>query len=147
MRRSRSFAVGTALLLSLALPGCGSDSDDSAAPSEPTVSTAPAVCADSAAAQAALQKVDDVSIVKDGTTAFKTELAAFEASVQTLIESARVDFAPEADAVRSAVDDLKVAVDALGADPGVTKVAAVAAALTPVQDSVDTLTTRIKTAC
>lgn len=146
MIRSRSLAAGTALLFTLGIAGCSSKTDDAAAPTE-TMSTAPAVCADADATQAALQKVSDVSIVKDGTTAFKTELMAFEASVQTLIDSAKVDFAPEAEAVRSSVDELQVAVDALGTDPGLSKVAAVATSLAPVQDSVEALNTRIKTAC
>ena len=150
---TRLLVAGAAALLTLGLSGCSSDSTSSSqtesattAAASPAASTG-AVCVDVDASQAALQDVVNTRILQDGTDALKENFAAFEASVQTLVDSARTDFAAEADAVRSSVDALKAAINGLTDSPSVADAAAVAAAIKPVQESLSALVTAVKGAC
>jgi hypothetical protein len=146
-----------AALLTLGLAGCSSDpagsTDSATAPAATSQAASPAgsgsaqLCGDVDAAQASLQALTGTDILNEGTSALKENFADFEASVQTLLDSARSDFASESDAVKAAVDSLKTAIGELSASPSVADAAAVVAALKPVQESVTTLLTAVKDAC
>jgi hypothetical protein len=154
-RTSRILAAGAAALLVVGLAGCSSDSTDGAAESPaastpasaPASSPASALCADADATKAALDTLTSTEVLKDGTNALKTNFAALESSVTTLVDSAKTDFATEADAVRTSVEGLKTAIGSLTDSPSVADAAAVAAAIKPVKESVDTLVTSVKGAC
>ena len=151
-RTSRILAAGAAALLVVGLAGCSSDSTDTAASapaaSVPAASTpASTLCADADATKAALDTLTSTEVLKDGTNTLKANFAALESSVTTLAASAKTDFATEADAVRTSVDSLKTAISNLTDSPSVADAAAVAAAIKPVQESVNTLVTSVKGAC
>jgi hypothetical protein len=146
--------TAAAPLLVLGLAACGSDASDTAdagaatsAPASPAATAGSQLCADADAVQASLAQLTGTEILKDGTDALRTNFTAFESSVQTLLASARTDFAAESDAVRSSVEALKTAIGSLTDSPSVADAAAVAAALKPVQESVSTLVTSVKGAC
>jgi hypothetical protein len=152
-RTSRFLAAGAGVLLVVGLAGCSSDSTDStqsaSSTASPAASSAPAsaLCTDADAAQASLKALASTEILKEGTNALKDNFATFEASVQTLVASAKTDFATEADAVQASVDSLKTAIGNLSDSPSIADAAAVAAAIKPVQESLTTLVTSVKGAC
>lgn len=140
-------------LLALGLAGCSSDSstDSGASTPTPSATTTPsatdAVCADAAEVRTSLDALVSTEVLREGTDTLKERFATFEASVRQLIDGARVEFAPQSDAARASVDDLKAALAGLADSPSVQDAAAIATSLAAVKTSVTALLDAVQAAC
>ena len=172
--RTRRLAIGTAGLLlgALTLAGCSNSSEEAATtptptvtatasptvPASPTTTASPtgpasptgsadAVCSDAAATKASLQGIVDVNVLQDGTNALRSNFATFKSDAETLIPSARTQFAPQSDAVKASVSSLQTAIDNLKDSPSVAEVAALAPALASIKSTTQALLDAVDAAC
>ena len=154
--RRAAVASATALLAAVALAGCSSDSTDedttaSASPSETTSTAAespPAeVCADLDTAKASLQALVDTDLVQEGTNTLKERFETFRTDVQTLVDSAQAELAPQKAAVETSVAALQEVITGLAEDPTAADVALVKPALLAVKASTESLIDGVQQDC
>lgn len=108
-RRLAGVLAGVALLAS-AVTGCGDTPD---------------VCEDVDALQESADNLRNVEVGAGALDTITTELATIQSTLRELGTDASEQYAPEVDAVRSEVSDLRASVVAATADPSSTSLAAV----------------------
>lgn len=106
------------------------------------------VCKDREALQTSFQDLRDVNVLSDGLDAFTEAFDDVESDAEELVDSAQDEFGDDADAVKSALDDLRAAVDTatsdgLGGGAGQDVVTAAGA----LGDAVQQLVDGVKSAC
>lgn len=151
-RTRHMLTLGAAVLLAATgLAGCSSDattaSSSSSAPASASASASTAVCADADALQASVNALIDTKVIQEGTSAVQTRFATVQSDAQTLIATAKDEFAPETSALESSLTALQTAVQGLTDSPSAADAAAVAAALGPVKDSAQELVDAVKGTC
>lgn len=164
----RLLILGSAALLAGSLAGCSSDTPTAQTTPTPTrtlttplptltVTATPTpagsasgtldTCAAADQAKLSLSDVKDVNIRKEGTAAFKAKVATLKTDVDAAVAAAKVDFAPQGEAVQEAMATLDTAVAQLGSSPSAESVKAVGTALDGVTTSVTALTSAMDDAC
>jgi hypothetical protein len=149
--RRVSLACAGGLLVATGLAGCASDSpeDEPAASSSPSESTSAAgdVCAEVDTAKASLQALVDTELVEEGTNTLKERFETFTTDVQTLVDSAKAELAPQVAAVETSVAALQEVVTGLAEDPTAGDAALVKPALLAVAASVESLINGVQQDC
>jgi hypothetical protein len=153
--RRLGLACASGLLVTLSLAGCSSDSADEDTTASPTPSesslTAESpqaeVCADLDTARASLQALVDTDLVQEGTNTLKTRFETFKTDVQTLVDSAKAELAPQVAAVKASVATLQEVVTGLAEDPTAADVALVKPSLLAVKASAESLIDGVQQDC
>src|SRR5690242_4493517 len=133
MRRTTAI-LAAAVLGALPVAGCGSESQ-------------PAVCDSLAAAQLSAQHVRETNVAENGLSQLRTNLQQLRDDVQQLIAEAKSQWATQADAIRSALDQVSASVQTAKAAPNATNFSAVRATLTTLDDSVRSLGDAMRDTC
>jgi hypothetical protein len=156
LRARRAGLTSAGALLALAvLAGCSSDtsSDEAGTASSPsqdsssTTGTSADVCADLDTAKASLQALADTNIAQDGTTTLKARLTTVESDLQTVLDSAKAQFATQTTDVKSSLSTLDDSVAGLWDDPNATTLASVKTSLAAVKTSTQDLLTSVGDTC
>jgi hypothetical protein len=123
--RRQSILSAVALLVAVALAGCGSDQ--------------PAVCDSLDAVRASADDVRDANVSENGLSQVRAGLTALNQNLQQLGTEARTQFESEITAVRTAADQLSTSVSAAKADPTSATLDVVRDAMTSLAEAVNSL--------
>src|SRR4051812_47143690 len=134
MRRI-ALLVSAAVLGVLPVAGCASDSPQAV------------VCDSLTAVQNSAQHVRETNVAENGLSQLRTNLVQLRTDVQRLIADAKSQWAPQAQAVQSSLDQVGSTVDAAKAAPGTTAFDAVRQALVALDGSVKALGDAMRGAC
>jgi hypothetical protein len=124
--RRHSILSAVALLVVLALAGCGSGDQ-------------PAVCDSLDAVRASADDVKDANVSENGMSQVRASLTALQQNLQQLGTEARTQFESQIAAVRAAADQLSTSVSAAKADPTTATLDVVRDAMTSLGAAVDSL--------
>jgi hypothetical protein len=125
--------ASVAILIAAALAGCGSSSK-------------PAYCSDRTDLQNSVKDLPSVTS-SSGVSGLTSQIATIKSDATSVVNSAKSDFPTETSAVKSSVDTLVTAVQALPSSPSSTQVAAVAADAASVVSSVKSFSDASKSKC
>jgi hypothetical protein len=143
MKHSAVLALVTAAACTLAFSACSDDSSDSTS----TTSAKQAACQDRDNLEQSVKSLENLSVVDEGKNGLESALKKVENDLDALGKSAKKAYQPDVDAVKSALDDLKTAVDDFG-QPSVTQsVQDVGTAITKVGQTTETLDNAVKASC
>jgi hypothetical protein len=131
MRRLLPFAAGLLLLT-----GCGGEP-------APTAQ----VCESYAAVQNTVEHIRQTNVSENGLSALKPYVRQLIEQLQQFVTDARTQFGPQADVLRTAVDQLQASVDTARADPSVTNLSVVRTAVADVRSGAQTLRATIQETC
>jgi hypothetical protein len=134
MRRI-ALLVSAAVLGVLPVAGCASDSPQAA------------VCDSLTAVQNSAQHVRETNVAENGLGQLRTNLIQLRTDVQQLIHNAKTQFAPQADAIRTALDQVGSTVDVAKSAPSATAFDAVRQALATLESSVKALGDAMRGTC
>jgi phage shock protein A len=134
MRRI-ALLVSAAVLGVLPVAGCASDS--------PTA----AVCDSLTAVQNSAQHVRETNVAENGLAQLRTNLTQLRTDVQQLIAGAKTQWAPQAEAIRSALDNVTSTVNVAKTAPSTTAFDAVRQALATLDNSVRALGDAMRGTC
>jgi hypothetical protein len=124
--RRHSTLLAVALLVVLALAGCGSDDQ-------------PAVCDSLDSVRASADDVMDANVSENGMSQVSAGLTALKQNLQQLGSEAKTQFESQITAVRAAADQLSTSVSAAKADPTSATLDVVRDAMTSLGDAVNSL--------
>ena len=119
----------------LPVAGCASDSPQAA------------VCDNLAAVQNSAQHVRETKVAENGLNQLRTNLVQLRTDVQQLIHNAKTQWAPQAQAIQSSLDQLGSTVNAAKAAPSATAFDAVRQALAALENSVKALGDAMRSTC
>jgi ElaB/YqjD/DUF883 family membrane-anchored ribosome-binding protein len=136
MKRRWIWAIAAMLVTTTFLGACGGSGADK-----------PAVCDSLEAVQVSLDNISKTNVGENGLSQLRTELKALKENLDQLLDDARAQFQPQADAVRAAVDELSSSVEAATADPNKTTLEAVRTAMRSLGDAVKDLATAVSDTC
>ena len=134
MRRI-ALLVSAAVLGVLPVAGCASDSPQAV------------VCDSLTAVQNSAQHVRETNVAENGLNQLRTNLVQLRTDVQQLIHNAKTQWAPQAQAIQSSLDQVSSAVTAAKTTPGATSFDAVRTALTGLENSVKALGDAMRSTC
>jgi hypothetical protein len=132
MRRLLPFAAGLLLFT-----GCSG---------QPATAQA-AVCESWAAVQNTVEHIRQTNVSENGLSALKPYLTQLLDQLQQFVTDAKTQFGPQADVLRTAVDQLSASVDAARANPDLTHLAAVREDVADVRAGAQTLRAGIQETC
>jgi len=127
--------VSAALLGVLPVAGCASDSPQAV------------VCDSLTAVQNSAQHVRETNVAENGLSQLRTNLIQLRTDVQQLIAGAQSQWAPQADAIRSSLDQVSSTVNAARTAPSTTAFDAVRQALAALDNSVRVLGDAMRGTC
>src|SRR5690349_10693600 len=121
MRRfPRMLTAGAALVL-LTATGCADNADNGGADQ----STKPSVCDSLAAVQTTAGHIRDANVSENGLSQLRPYLQQLRDELAQLVADAKTQWKPQADALRTSVDDLTGKLETAKADPSTTNLSAV----------------------
>jgi hypothetical protein len=134
--RRRGAVIALPILILAVATGCGGSS-----------SGKPAVCDKRDDVKTSVDNLTKVNPVTDGLGVLETQLNAVQDSVKSLASAAGSEYQPQITALQTSLKTLQSQVTALGANPSVTALTAVAPAAQQVATDFKALTTAIGSAC
>jgi len=148
-------AAAAPLLAIAVLAGCSADTTDTqtAATTSPSLTSSagespPAdVCADVDAAKTSLQALVDTDLLREGTDTLKMRLATLESDLRVLVDSGRVELAPESAAVKVSIATLEEVLAGVKENPTAADLASVRPALESVKNTTQDLVTAVESTC
>ncbi|BAL87021.1 hypothetical protein AMIS_18010 [Actinoplanes missouriensis 431] len=108
---------------------------------------APAVCESFATVQNTVTQIRNANVSENGLAAVRPYVTELLEQLNQLVLDAQAQFKPQADQLRTTVDQLSASVDSARADPGATTFSAVRSAITAVGDSARALRQAISGSC
>ncbi|MEU4691503.1 hypothetical protein [Actinoplanes sp. NPDC023714] len=108
---------------------------------------APAVCESFATVQNTVNQIRNVNVSENGVAAARPYVAELLNQLNQLVLDAQAQFKPQADQLRTAVDQLSASVEGARADPGAATFAVVRSSITAVGDSARALRDAISGTC
>ncbi len=117
----------------IALAGCGSSSK-------------PAYCTDRTNLENSIKGLTSLS-ASSGVSGLKAQLTTIASDATSVVNAAKSDFPSQTSAVKTSVDALQGAVNALPSSPSATQVAGIASDAASVVNSVKSLTAASKSKC
>ena len=127
--------MSAAVLGVLPVAGCESDSPQAA------------VCDSLTAVQNSAQHVRETNVAENGLNQLRTNLIQLRTDVQQLIHNAKTEWAPQAQAIQSSLDQVRSTVDAARTAPGATAFDAVRQALATLDSGVKALGDAMRGTC
>ena len=127
--------MSAAVLGALPVAGCASDSPQAA------------VCDSLTAVQNSARHVRETKVAENGLNQLRTNLVQLRTDVQQLIHNAKTQWAPQAQAIQSSLDQVGSAVNAARTAPSATAFDAVRQALAALENSVKALGDAMRGAC
>lgn len=154
LTRRLTTLMGAAVLVA-ALGACSSDTTSGSTGPTAAASLTPStgstgstqVCTAADAARASLQELASMRVLAEGTDAVKAQVAVVKTDVAAVVDAARADFAPQAEALQQAMDSLEASVKDLGASPSASAVVGVGAAVVPVTTALNQLRSELSDRC
>ncbi|MCU7726009.1 hypothetical protein ODJ79_19975 [Actinoplanes sp. KI2] len=134
--RQIALLVSAAVLAVLPVAACSTSETPTAA-----------VCDNLTAVQNSAQHVRDTNVAENGLNQLRTDLIQLRTDVQALIASAKSQWKPQADAIRTSLDQLSTSVDAAKSAPGKSAFDAVRQAVTTLETNVKALGDAMHGAC
>jgi hypothetical protein len=125
MKRMSTHVIAVTAAATLVLGGCGTDQ--------------PPACDSLAAVQATMNQVRNANVAENGLAPLKANLQQLKADVTQLLTEAGAQFAPQAESVRAAADQVRTSVAAAQASPDVAHFAEVRTTLGTLRSSLQVL--------
>jgi hypothetical protein len=107
----------------------------------------PAVCTGADELRASVRQLQNTNISENGLGSLTTALTQVRTELNQFSPTARTQFAPQLDEIRSAVDQTQGAVSTARADPSAAALGQVRVTLGGVQTAVDEFETAVKDTC
>ncbi|MEV4701749.1 hypothetical protein [Actinoplanes sp. NPDC049316] len=121
----RTFTAAVTVAAALGAGGCGTDQ--------------PPVCDSLAAVRTTMEQVRNVNVAENGLGALKTQLQQLRTDVRRLLDDTSAQFASQAQAVRTAAEQVSASVATARETPDAAHLGAVRTSLSTLQGSVRTL--------
>ena len=144
MMKHTKIAAGI-LMAMVGLLACGSSSSSSSTTT--TTTSKDAACAAKTDLQKSIKALTDPSLLTEGKTGISAAVNEVSKNIDALGTAVKADLAPDVNAVKDSVDQLKTAVGKMGEGSIGSGLTAVGNAITDVSTSVTTLTKAITTKC
>jgi hypothetical protein len=132
----RTLTAAAAIALTLVLASCGEDAE-----------TATPSCEAQDDLAAAIQSLEDVDVVQDGTDALRDAVEDVGVALEVVGDAERSELGDEAEAVRRAVDEVRTAVAASEGQSPSQIVSTVSSAITTLADTVGALGAALEAEC